>query len=186
MTERAARRALTAIAALLALVVTVLLGGRPEPDTPNQEPAATTPQVVAAAADHMRSARRTPAEPTEDPHGHDTPAGASDRHEARLSARTFVAALLRYQAGAGRQRWRQEVEKSAAQSLARRLTRRPPRQVQATAPLGGNVRSLEVHGPLRGRIRASAIVTYGDGLRSLIDLELRRRAGRWRVTSLYR
>ena len=185
MTEPAARRALVAVAVVLAVSLALVLSTVPEPDTPNEEPAASRPQLVAAGG-RARPVRRTPAVPMEDPHGHDTPAGASDRHEARRSARMFVAALLRYQAGAGRQRWRQEVEKSAAQSLARRLTRRPPRQVQATAPRRGNVRSLEVHGPLHGRIRASAIVTYGNTLRSLIDLELRRRSGRWRVTSLYR
>ena len=185
MTERAARRALAPVAVVLAISLALLLSAAPEPDTPNEEPAASRPQVVAAEG-QVRPVRRTPAVPTRDPHGHDTPAGASARHEARLSAGTFVAALLRYQVGTVRQTWPAMLRQSATETLVRRLTRRPPRQIQEAAPLRGNLGSLEVHGPQHGRIRVSAIVSYGNTLRSLIDLELRRRADRWRVTSLYR
>ena len=183
MSERAARRALAlaigAVAATLALL-TGFEGPRERP-LPSQDGArlggTPSPRRVEPAARPL---------PPPDPHGHHRERDPTERRAARAVARRFVGALLRYQSGAPPTSWRRRLEGTATRRLARELARRPPRPPDVGPPPRGRVQALEVYGPVRGRVRASAVLDYGDATPGLIDLELRRAGRRWRVVALYR
>ena len=132
------------------------------------------------------SDRGAPNRPPRDPHGQNRRADARERRAARRTALRFIRTLLRYQTGAPTGSWLPVFHETAAPRLARELSTHPPRHVTDRRAREGRVSSLEVYGPERGRIRASALVAYGNASRSLLDLDLRRRAAGWRVVALYR
>ena len=184
MTHHQARRLLLLAALVLVVTMVALTGVRSDRPVPDR--GTTRPKVAVSRGGHDAQHGPQPHDRLRDPHGHHDPADADERRAARGAAASFVGALLRYQAGRPPGTWRRGITAAARPRLARRLIARPPRPPRTgVAPLG-RVRSLEVHGPERGHIRASALIAYGARSPSLLDLELRERGGRWLVTELYR
>ena len=183
MTDSQAKRFfLVAAIAVAAATVALLIAGDGPGETESRgvsEPIAETRHAVGELG------LAPPEKPFRDPHGHERPADAGDRRAARDAALTFVRALLSYQAGEPRRAWLSAFQAVATASLAHELSRRPPRPPEDGRDPEGRIVSLEVYGPERGRIRASALVAYGNASRSLLDLDLRRRAAGWRVVALY-
>ena len=184
MTDSQAKRAFLAVAIAVAATVGLLIAGDGPRETESRE--GTEPIAETRHAVVGELGRAPPAKSFRDPHGHERPADAGERRFARDAALTFVRALLSYQAGTPRRAWLSAFQAVATAPLARELSRRPPRPPDDGRDPEGRIVSLEVYGPERGRIRASALVAYGNASRSLLDLDLRRRAGRWRVVALYR
>ena len=185
MTTRQARRALGIAAVALAGVIAALtlVGGRPAQEEP-RDPGRATIAVARSGGEATHPAAVRDAHT--DRHGHDRRADAPARRAARAVAAGFLRALLRYQALAPPSLWRADLAKTADRAIVRDLVARPPRPPRTGAAPTGRIRALEVHGPERGVIRASALIGYGDGDPSLVDLELRKRGRTWRVTRLYR
>lgn len=184
MTDHQARLALLIAGLVLLVAVIALTQGRSKSALPD----GGTPRPTVAVSPAERDAQRVLEAPDRlrDPHGHHDPADADERRAARKTAASFVGALRRYQAGRLPRAWRRRIAGAATRRLIRTLIARPPRPPRGGTPPLGRVRSLEVHGPERGRIRASVLIAYGMRSPSLLDLGLRRRGGRWLVTELYR
>lgn len=185
MTARQAKRAFALAAITLACVLaalTLVAGDGGKEDTTEQ----AQPTIALAPLDGDTAPTRRARDARPDAHGHDRRAGAPARRAARSVVDRFLRALLSYQAASPRRLWQADLIETAQRPIVRDLIAAPPRPPRpGPAPLG-RVRSLEVHGPERGVIRASALIGYGRGGPSLIDLELRSRGAGWRVSRLYR
>lgn len=185
MTTPHAKRAFALAAITLSCVLaalTLAAGEGGEEDTRHR----ARPTITLAPLDGDTTPPRRAPETRPDPHGHDRRAGAPARRAARSVADRFLGALLSYQAASPRRRWQADLIETAERPIVRDLVAAPPRPPRTGTVPDGRIRSLDVHGPKRGVIRASALIGYGRGEPSLIDLELQRRDGAWRVSRLYR
>jgi hypothetical protein len=174
-TRRRAFWLAAAAVAAAAVVIAVLTrpdrspspGDRPPAPTVNPRHHHTTPPNPPALHTHPRN----------------TESGRAARNNARMVARTFIVAYLAYEAHPTEARARECAHLTVPDSPARALLRTPPRRAPGSTP--GRVALLELHGPYRGWLKASAIVRYGSR-RLLIELVLTRaqRGGAYRVREL--
>jgi hypothetical protein len=100
-----------------------------------------------------------------------------------VQARRFLAAFLSYQRDALDLGTRRLLAQTATPHVIAYLLRAPPRRL--TNRTGARVMALHLYGPSSGAVKASGLVSYRSGERSLFEFALRRRAGAWRVTELY-
>jgi hypothetical protein len=181
MTTAGAKRAVVAVGCLLALTIALL--GRTGP--PGAERRAPRPTPAVERADvPRRSVGARPAAHT--PHGPEPGRYRRARDAVRGVATRFVGALLRYQQARPTVSWRRPLVASASARLARELERRPPRPPRHGRPPDARLRSLDLHGRTSRAVKASVLIDYGHGRPGLLEFELRRLGGGWRVSALYR
>ena len=101
---------------------------------------------------------------------------------ARASARVFLHAFLRYQAGDTSSRTGPALARTASDRVNRYLRAGSARRVGRTPH--AEVRSIRLYAPRPGEAKASALLRYGRR-QSLFELLLARRGSGWRVTELY-
>jgi hypothetical protein len=106
------------------------------------------------------------------------------RRAAARYARRFIAVFARYQAGRLDRAAEQRLRALAAPQLAAYLLARPPRGARRFHARV-RIERLDLAGPESGRVKAAALLAYGDRRRSLFELALERAGRRWRVTELY-
>ena len=120
---------------------------------------------------------------------------ASGRHTARAIAKRqrrvvrgvaaeFLAAFLAYERGAHGRATARALDGTATPSLARALRAAPPRRPPRRRwPPRARVREITVIGPAGNRAKALGALVRA-GRREVLELRLRRTAGRWHVAGL--
>ena len=190
--ERWSAFALAAVAALCALGAALLLPWHsPSGNSERPQVGAPPPPIVLAdeaRRDRSPAPRRARAErhAAEDlaPGTRPSPLVARRLALARRTARRFVAALLRLEAGEASGAVRRALRATASATLVRRLLARPPR-----LPLGersaprGRVDSISALPDQRGVVELSATIARGRD-RSGLLLVVREERGRWIVGAL--
>lgn len=181
MTRRALHRpaAITAIA----IAVAALLAAHHTPPRPSTAEPRTPPTAAPASAPDIAPPVAHPTTvPVARPHDRRTP--RVTRTGARAAARTFLTALLASERGRRDRRIGRAFLRSAVPQLARELTSTPARRPPGRRwPPPARVRRITVIGPSAGRMKAIAELTRA-GRRSVLELELQHRDGRWRVRRL--
>jgi hypothetical protein len=104
--------------------------------------------------------------------------------QARRLARRFIVAFARYQRGPIDEPTARRLHELATPQLARYLLAQPPRESGAGQARGRVVR-LDLTGSMDGPVKAAALLAYGQGRRSLFELQLELVDGSWRVSGLY-
>ena len=101
---------------------------------------------------------------------------------ARASARAFVRAFVRHQAGDTSPRVRVLLARTASTPMHRYLAAKPVRGSRQAS--SAEARSIRVYVLRRGEAKGSALLRYGrsDGL---LEFQLERTRGGWRVTEVY-
>ena len=190
--ERRSAFAIVVVAALCALGAALSLAWR-STSGEAERPRVGAPPPPIVVADQVRRVRPPPPRPpraerhaAEDlaPGSRPSPVVARRLALARHTARRFVAALLRLEAGETSAAVRRAVRATASATLVRRLLARPPR-----LPLGkrrvprGRVVSVSALPDQRGVIELSATIARGRE-RSGLLLVVREERGRWIVGAL--
>ena len=104
---------------------------------------------------------------------------------ARRVVRRFIVAFARYQRGPVDEPTARRLHELATPQLARYLLAQPPRASGAGQEGGARVVRLDLTGSMGGPLKAAALLAYGQGRRSLFELQLERVGGSWRVSGLY-
>jgi hypothetical protein len=156
--------------AVLVVVATIAavsaLGGSDDPTRPR---AATSPPAVTSAPRALPVP--TDVSPAEDP-------------AAERLARHFIAVFARYQAGRVDKTTVVRLRALATSELAAYLLAQPPRRSTRTRG-HPRIARLDLTGPLRGRVKAAALLTYGDRRTSLFEVAIEHSGSGWRVAELY-
>ena len=123
-----------------------------------------------------------------DADGHETDHGG-DRGESALTqarrlARRFIVAFAHYQRGPVDEPTARRLHELATPQLARYLLAQPPRP-SGTGQARVRIVRLDLTGPVHGPVKAAALLAYGQGRRSLFELQLERLGGSWRISGLY-
>lgn len=182
MSRRERQRSfVVAVFALVAAVaaVSALDGSDDESRAPRTEP-------IAAPAPHI-GPRPAATNPRATDDGPSVPLDATARRErvtVKRIARRFIAAFARYQARRLDEYTTRTLRVLATPELATYLIAQPPR-VKAVGPARPRVARLDVTAPARGRVKAAALLAYGNERTSLFELGLERSGTRWRVAELY-
>lgn len=146
----------------------------------------TTSPVAAAPPLHTRP----PASYTTPRGIDDHPAVSRDatsrrsRAAAKRLTRRFIAAFARYQGGLVDAPTTTELRALATPDLAAYLIAQPPRS-HPRAHTRPRIVRLDLIGPTQGRIKAAALLAYGDRRTSLFEVALQRSGRGWRVAELY-
>jgi hypothetical protein len=170
--------------AVLVVVATIAavsaLGGSDDPTRPR---AATSPPAVTSAPRALPVP--TDVSPAEDP-ATVVPdaAGRRARSAAERLARHFIAVFARYQAGRVDKTTVVRLRALATSELAAYLLAQPPRRSTRTRG-HPRIARLDLTGPLRGRVKAAALLTYGDRRTSLFEVAIEHSGSGWRVAELY-
>ena len=124
---------------------------------------------------------------SEDAEGHEIGHGGDGSEEAlvraRRLARRFIVAFARYQRGPIDESTARRLHEFATPQRARYLLAQPPRRSGAGQARMRIVR-LDLTGSMGGPLKAAALLAYGQGRRSLLELQLERVGGSWRVSGL--
>jgi hypothetical protein len=176
MSPRASTAALVLAAAVIAAAVTAPAQRRPARAVSSAPPLAVTASPVTPAHAVRRvsaSARHTA-----------RVAATRQRSAARAVAAEFLAAFLAYERGAHGRAIVRALTRTAAPLLAQALRATPPRRPPGRAwPSRARARDITVIGPPENRAKALATLQR-DGRREVLELRMRRGAGRWRVAGL--
>lgn len=174
MNHAGGRRAFAVAAVAVSATVLVAVLSRPEPPGTNR-----APSIATAPAD-PRHHRPPPKRSERHTHPREGESARGVRARARAAAKRFVIAYLRYEQRPTRDRARRLARLTAPKSPARAMLRTPLRRPRNA--IRGRLVLLELHGPYRGWLKASAIVRYRDR-RLLIELVLTgaRGGGAYRV-----
>lgn len=106
------------------------------------------------------------------------------RDGAERIARRFIAAFARYQGGRLDDTTVRRLRALATPELAAYLLAQPPRPTQPSHARM-RIERLDVAGPQDGRMKAAALLAYGNERRSLFEIALESSDDHWRVTELY-
>ena len=111
-------------------------------------------------------------------------AGRRARYAAKRVARRFIAVFARYQASRVDSMTVARLHALATPELATYLLAQPPRRDSRTRGLP-RIARLDLTGPMRGRVKAAALLTYGDQRTSLFEVAVEHTGRGWRVAELY-
>ena len=178
--SRRERQRSFAIAALVVVAAIVGVSALGDADDTTRSRPATSPAV----------AKLSPGTPVDARMGEDSRAVAPDaasrraRSAAKRLVRRFIAVFARYQAGRVDKPTVARLRALATRELAAYLLAQPPSRNSRTR-VRPRLTRLDLTGPARGRVKAAALLTYGDRRTSLFEVAIERSGRGWRVAELY-
>jgi hypothetical protein len=110
------------------------------------------------------------------------PGSKAARRAGRRVALLFLRTPLDLEHAGATADLRRRLARTATLAMRRTLLERPPRGDPPARPSAGQ---LAVYGPFDGTLNASVALEDRRGGRGLLEFELRRRAGRWRVARIH-
>jgi hypothetical protein len=178
--ERVFAAAVVAIA--VALIATPMLGE--SDDEQKRSPSPATAHIASNRVDGSASVVTDAVDAADSRSGPDELGASRAREAAERIARRFITAFDRYQRGGLDDTTARRLRALATPELATYLLAQPPRATQPS-PDRMRIERLDVAGPRDGRMKAAALLAYGNQRRSLFEIALDRSGGRWRVAELY-